>query len=146
MMAEEKHYGSQRMLISSRVSPAGPHLLALRGHLDEQTQAGVAQAIEKSFSQGCHNIILDMADLHYITSSGFSAIIREWERAQQQGGDLVILNPPPNIQMVFKVLHLTDLVTIANNMDAANRHFSALAGLPDALPMDDEPAPLPGDG
>lgn len=135
----------KRIRIESRASEFGPRLVTLDGYLDEHTQEGVAEAIQDSFEEGCHNIILDMASLKYITSSGFSAIIREWERAQQQGGDLVILNPPPNIKAVFRVLHLTDLVTITPSINDAFRHFDAMAGLPDALPIDGDPDPLPGD-
>ena len=136
----------KRIVIDSRVSENGPYLVTLSGHLDEHTQDGVADAIESSFSQGYHNIILDMADLKYITSSGFSAIIRDWELAHHQWVYLFILNPPPNIQAVFRVLHLNDLVTITPSLADAFRHFDAMAGLPDALPFDQDPDPLPGEG
>ncbi len=119
-------------------------VIRIEGHLDEKTQEDVSFAIVQTRKKGAKNIIVDLSKVKYITSSGFSAIIKQWNELKEEGGDLIIVKPPKNIKMIFKVLKLDDDLLLLKTLQAAYEYFDKLANIPDALPTEgSEPEILP---
>ena len=130
----------------------GVTVVHLNGYLDESTQRSLATEIRRTFQSGCHRILLDLDGVSFMTSTGLAALVELWTTAREAGGDLVVINPPPSISVLLRVLKLNEMIVIAESEEAARSHFQNLASLPEALPADDESKrpdpldPLPGDG
>jgi len=88
-------------------------VIALRGELDACTCRGMAERL--SGPPGSL-IVVDLAQLTFIDSSGLGLIHQARRKAIDDGGDLVVCNPCP---VVFRVLEITGLDTWVVDWDPA---------------------------
>ena len=70
------------------------------------------KAREVLFKEVNSDIALDMRDLTYIDSSGIGFLILLSEKLRDNGYKLRILYPSPNLQNLFKLIHLGKIVEI----------------------------------
>jgi anti-anti-sigma factor len=66
--------------------------------------------IRKVRAKGVQKVLLNLADLTQIDSSGVSIIARTYVSLRDQGGDLKLLRPGGHVLDVFKPLHLLDII------------------------------------
>jgi len=83
-------------------------LVALRGELDVTDAASAAVALIALAARDCE-IIVDLAGLEFIDSSGLAALVLARRHARQAGGDLLLAAPQ---QQVLRLLTLTRLVEV----------------------------------
>jgi anti-sigma B factor antagonist len=86
----------------------GQVVVALRGQLDMAQAAGVAAAFATIVARG-PQIVVDLAGLEFIDSSGLAALVRGRNLARQAGGELLLAAPQ---QQVRRVLSLTRLIDV----------------------------------
>jgi anti-sigma B factor antagonist len=86
----------------------GHVVVASRGELDITDAASVAAALA-AVAAGKPEIIVDLAGLEFIDSSGVAALARGRRHARQAGGDLALAAPR---QQVLRVLTLTRLIEV----------------------------------
>jgi anti-sigma B factor antagonist len=80
----------------------------LRGVLDVAEAASVAAALT-AVAVRQRDIIIDLAGLEFIDSSGVAALVLGRRQARQAGGDLLMAAPQ---QQVLRVLTLTRLIDV----------------------------------
>jgi anti-sigma B factor antagonist len=99
----------------------GQVVVALRGQLDMAAAASVAAALTAVAARE-PQIIVDLAGLEFIDSSGVAALVRGRNLAREAGGELLLAAPQ---QQVLRVLTLTRLIEVfavhANVAEAAGR-------------------------
>jgi anti-sigma B factor antagonist len=71
-------------------------------------------AIRNLLTQGKKKIILNLAEVDYIDSSGVGELVRSFTSVRNQGGELKLLNLT---QKVHDVLHVTKLYTVFDIRD-----------------------------
>ena len=86
----------------------GRVVVVLRGELDVTDAASVAAALTEVAARERH-IIVDLAGLEFIDSSGLAALARVRKCARSAGGDLLLAAPQPS---VLRVLSLTRLIEV----------------------------------
>jgi anti-sigma B factor antagonist len=86
----------------------GHIIVALRGELDITDAASIAAALA-AVAVRKPEIIVDLADLEFIDSSGVAALARGRKHARHAGGDLALAAPR---QQVLRVLTLTRLIEV----------------------------------
>jgi anti-sigma B factor antagonist len=86
----------------------GQVIVALRGVLDIADAASVAVALTAAAARQ-RDIIIDLAGLEFIDSSGVAALVRGRRQARHAGGELLLAAPQ---QQVLRVLTLTRLIDI----------------------------------
>jgi len=64
-------------------------------------------------------IVLDLADVTYIDSSGIGEILKLFLEARNRGKKLLLVHLPPAIQKIMKNAKLDAVFTIAANLDEA---------------------------
>src|SRR5512140_224962 len=84
----------------------GHVIVALRGELDIADAVSVAAALAAVAARELE-IIVDLAGLEFIDSSGVAALARGRKQARHAGGDLLLAAPR---QQVLRVLTLTRLI------------------------------------
>ena len=104
----------------------GQVIVALRGVLDVADAASVAVALTAAAARQ-RDVIIDLAGLEFIDSSGVAAPVRGRRQARQAGGELLLAAPQQ--QQVLRVLTLTRLIDIFPSMPAWPRR-SAVPGNP----------------
>ena len=86
----------------------GQVIVALRGVLDVADAASVAVALTAAAARQ-RDIIIDLAGLEFIDSSGVAALARGRRQARHAGGELLLAAPQ---QQVLRVLTLTRLIDV----------------------------------
>jgi anti-sigma B factor antagonist len=106
--------------VSTR-EPDGRVVVALRGELDVAEAASVAAALA-TVAAPDREIIIDLAGLDFIDSSGVAALVRVRKHARQVGGDLLLAAPQRQVLRVLTVTRLIEVFSVhACVADAADR-------------------------
>ena len=79
-------------------------VLHLRGELDVATVQHVRRALAQPAARDASTIVLDLAELTFLDSTGIHLFLSAWRRTQTDRRSLVLRNPSPT---VLKALRLT---------------------------------------
>jgi len=101
----------------------GVVVITVRGFLDAHTFERLEEAISQAFSGGFYRIVVDLAGVGYVSSAGAGVFIGALSEAQENGGNIVLLNPGPNVREVFELLGLTQIFQVVNDRRAALAAF-----------------------
>lgn len=98
----------------------GKAIAYLNGRLD----VAVSGEIEEQLLEAIENdnlkfLILNMAEVEYMSSSGFRVAIALLRRLKELGGTLKISNLRPAVKRIFDVIELTTLFDIYDSEDEA---------------------------
>lgn len=89
----------------------------------DRLDAASAPELEKSLvellHQGCSWIVVDMAQVSYISSRGLKALVSAWRRASDDGGKLVLCAIIPRVLSIFETVGFTQIFDIYPSQDAA---------------------------
>lgn len=103
--------------------------LRLAGTLDIATLPQFEQALNRLRGQGKAKIIVDLAGLEYISSSGLGAFLGMVDHFRKAGGDLAFVRLSDKVQKIFKVVGFNRLLTILPGEDEAVSHFGHAASV-----------------
>ena len=84
--------------------------LALNGRLDTTT-APELEAVIKDSIAGITNLVMDFAELEYLSSAGLRVILSAQKTMNKQG-EMVIRNVNETINEVFEITGFIDILTI----------------------------------
>jgi anti-sigma B factor antagonist len=95
------------------VSPAGScvSVVVARGEIDIYTGPALRDVLRDALAAGPGQVVIDMAHVSFIDSSGLSVIIGAHKRAEDSAIDLVLRNPTAR---VVRLLELTGLNRVLN--------------------------------
>lgn len=103
------------------VHEGGPVVAVLRGELDVAHAASVAASLAVIASRDCE-VIVDLAGLEFMDSSGLAALVRARKHAQHAGKDLLLAAPQQQVLRLLTVTRLVEAFLIyARVDDAASR-------------------------
>jgi anti-anti-sigma factor len=118
----------------------GEVVVTLRGELDVLDAARVAAALAALAAPG-RKIIIDLAALQFIDSSGLAALVRVRKGARRAGGDVLLAAPQPQVLQVLAVTRLTDVFSVHPSVEAtagsagSPREAARAAARPVVLPV-----------
>jgi anti-anti-sigma factor len=78
-------------------------VISLVGRLDMITSQEAEAAIQAFVSEGRRKIILDAADLVYVSSAGLRILIAAKKRLIQEGGDIRLAAMRPQVRSIFAI-------------------------------------------
>ena len=96
----------------------GHVVVMLRGELDVADAAGVAAALAVVAARA-PEIIVDLAGLGFIDSSGVAALARGRKLARHAGGDLLLAAPQHQVVRVLALTRLIDVFAVHVSVDEA---------------------------
>ncbi len=94
------------------------------GRIDHETSPELEKALDQLIEDGQYNIVVDMADVEYISSRGLRALlaarkeVRRWNR-----GDLRIANPREYVRETFDLVGFTQLFEMYDDLVTAVGSF-----------------------
>ena len=110
--------------IRQKPLPGGIVYIEAEGFLDAHTFEEMESLIESLFRQNCFRLIVKLEKLDYISSAGAGVFVGAIGRAKDMGGDIVFLNPSPNVKEVFDLLSLSAIFQFAETQEQAVGCFS----------------------
>jgi anti-sigma B factor antagonist len=90
-------------------------IIALSGEFDLDVAAELAPCVAAAVEAGHGDVVIDLAEVSFIDSSGLAAILRE--RQQVNGHRLLIRNARQNIRRVFGMAGLSDVLDGDSGVD-----------------------------
>lgn len=102
-------------------------ILDLRGELDAHTAAELEAAIQKCQNDNLVHILINGANLMYISSAGLGVFMAYIEDLRECGGDIKIAALQPKVFNVFDLLGFPILFDILETEDEAIEKFVAKA-------------------
>jgi len=87
-------------------------VLVLAGELDPHTAPTLRAHIDREVDDGTSTLVLDVAGLLFIDSSGLRVIISAHKEMADRGGRLVLRSPSGNPQRLLEITGLADHVAV----------------------------------
>ena len=95
-------------------------LVNITGTIDLLTSTEFQAYLLPFIEKGNKFFVLDFTKLDFIDSMGLSTIIMLYQKVNESGGRIVIINPKPSIMVVFKVTKLNQRISIFGNIEEAS--------------------------
>jgi anti-sigma B factor antagonist len=111
----------------------GLTIATLRGELDVTDAASVAAALS-AVAEGARTVVVDLAGLEYIDSSGVAALAAAARHARRGGGDLLLAEPGPQVQRVLARPRMASVFALHAGADEAADSRSRSAAAAGARP------------
>lgn len=107
-------------------------IIKIRGYLDMITAEQLDKAIMSLLKAHQFNIIVDLQDVEYISSSGWGVFLGNIKEIREKGGDLKLTRMKPDVFEVYKVLEFFWFIKSYAAIDEAvyefDQHISPMAG------------------
>jgi anti-anti-sigma factor len=87
-------------------------LVALSGELDTATASHLYDALAELEAQGALHIVLDLARLTFMDSTGLGVIVTEHTRMKRAGGTITIFSPTSSVRRLFEISGLSQHLDI----------------------------------
>jgi anti-sigma B factor antagonist len=83
---------------------------AVKGELDIATAPELRTAIA-ALAPGYEELVIDLSECSFLASSGISIVLEENRRSAAAGFRLVVVKPPPEVQRIFELTSLDEVIT-----------------------------------
>lgn len=81
-------------------------VVRLRGEVDHATGPQLRACAESLFGDGARSLVLDMAQVTFLDSSGLKAIVQSHHQAHELGGTVTVRHAPSMVRRVMEVTGL----------------------------------------
>lgn len=92
------------LTITSATDDRGCALVAVSGEVDVSNAAELRAALDARLSAAPAELVVDLAQVPYIDSTGIGVLVGAAHRASEGGGRLVVANPQKNVARVLGLL------------------------------------------
>jgi anti-anti-sigma factor len=89
------------------------------GRLDSATSGELEALLVEQLDGGCKGVVLDLADLDYISSAGLRVILMTGKRLRANGGRLVLARMRDSVRDLFDMSGFLGLFPLADSVEQA---------------------------
>ncbi len=101
----------------------GVTVFALEGRVDTQGAADMDTALEAAVSEGKNKMVLDMAEVNYISSAGLRTLADVVTRNREAGGDLKLVAVNRKVLRVLRIIGFDRFFTLYDTVEEAIADF-----------------------
>ena len=99
-------------------------LIKISGRIDSYTAPRIKEALNSMIDDGQHNIIVDLQNVQYLSSSGILTFVDTQRQLKRQNtGELVFLNVPELVLLNFEIAGFDTIFDFYNDTAAALGRF-----------------------
>jgi len=106
-------------------SSGGITEMRVSGHLDSGSSAGLEKKLHDLVTAGATRIVVDLADISYVSSGGWGIFVGEVKGLRDRGGDIVLSGMTSEVYDVYELLGFADVLRAFKTISDA-RTFLAL--------------------
>jgi anti-anti-sigma factor len=107
-------------------------VLEPNGRLTAETVHVFDQVVARRLREGCHDLILDLQNVHYLDSAGIGALAQAYTLSRGRGGRLVFVHVFGRNRELLRITRLLTVFEVYDSMTAAERSFSGVTARPRA--------------
>jgi anti-anti-sigma factor len=101
-------------------------IIELDGRLTVNDQPGMLkEAVAGIVRRGAKNVLIDLADVHYIDSTRLGELIAAHVTVSRHGGRLKLIRTPPRVVELLVIAGLGDVFERFETVDEAKKSFAA---------------------
>ena len=86
--------------------------ISLIGRLDTNTSGQFEATLNGLFEKGHYNLLIDLKDLEYISSSGLRVFLGAQKKVSAEEGNMIIKNVNSTVMEVFEITGFLDVLTV----------------------------------
>lgn len=101
--------------------------LAVDGFIDAANYEKFEQSLEKVHAEGARSLIVDFSGVHYINSTGISALVRFFELFKERGGTLCLANVTKPVGLSMHLLGVTSFLPFLKDVPAGREYVARYA-------------------
>ncbi|MEP6820945.1 MAG: STAS domain-containing protein [Chthoniobacterales bacterium] len=98
---------------------APPNVLPLEGEIDLHVSPGIANSLKAMTQSKPENLVVDLAQVSYIDSSGLAVLIEAMQTVAGYGGKFSLAGLQENVRPIFEIARLDQVFRIFPDVDAA---------------------------
>jgi anti-sigma B factor antagonist len=106
-------------------------VIKVGGYIDTTTSSELEHALDSLLKGGSFNIIIDLANVDYVSSAGWGIFISEIKRIREKSGDLKLVSMIPEVYEVFELLEFHYILKAFNSIDEAIQDFERASTTPE---------------
>lgn len=95
------------------------------GELDVATAPRLRQAIAAVTADGHRRVVVDLAGVDFLDSTGLGVLLGAVKRTRSSGGGLALARAVPQVARVFEITRLVEILPLHDSVEAA---VTAVAG------------------
>jgi anti-sigma B factor antagonist len=99
--------------------PDEPNVLPLEGEIDLHVSPRVAASLATMIEQKPARLVVDLARVTYIDSSGLAVLIEGMQNVEGYGGKFFLAGLQENVRPIFEIARLDQVFIIFPHVDAA---------------------------
>lgn len=96
-------------------------VVAIQGRLDAAAAPDLEAQLKTRLAQGNSHIVVDMADVTYISSSGLKVLLGALRQARRQRGQLALCNLQPKVASILEMVGFDRVFPIGQGVEATAR-------------------------
>ncbi len=93
------------------------------GSLDSETYRLLDAEIGGVLAERIETLVLDLAGVDFITSSGVGAITKAKTILNQRGADLAMINLQPQVEKVFEIMDMLPMLNVFANTEELDEYL-----------------------
>ncbi len=101
----------------------GITVFVLEGRIDSEGAVDLDLDLQTAAAEGRYKLILDMAKVRYLNSSGLRTLADILTQSRENGGDLRLVSLNPKVQRVFQIIGFDKFFNIFPDVAAASKDF-----------------------
>jgi len=101
----------------------GITVFVLEGRIDTEGAVDLDLALQAAVSEGQHKMVLEMAEVRYISSAGLRTMADVLTRNREEGGDLKVAALNQKVMRVFQIIGFDKFFSIYATLEAAVTDF-----------------------
>ena len=98
---------------------ARPTIISLEGEIDLHVSPRIAATLIAAVKEKPRNLIVDLAKVSYIDSSGLAVLIEAMQSVEKYGGKFALAALQENVKPIFEIARLDQVFRIFPDVDSA---------------------------
>jgi anti-sigma B factor antagonist len=94
-------------------------VFTVKGEIDLETAPRLKSRLREAVDNGSHNIVVSLAAVEFMDSSGLGVLIGGLKRCKEGGGTLALVSPRRPVRKVLSVTGLDQVFPIHDTVDEA---------------------------
>jgi anti-anti-sigma factor len=104
----------------------GIRKIDLKGRMDLEGANSIDLKFTSLTASQRHFVIVDLSGVEFIATLGIATLVRNAKAARLRAGNLVLLNPRPNVANVLQTTRIDTIVNVCWNLDDARAQVRAV--------------------
>jgi anti-sigma B factor antagonist len=104
----------------------GVYKFALQGRLDNSTYKDLERKLQPVLEKAPTTLILDMAQLDFISSAGIKVLIEAQKGLSAHKGTVLLVDLQPQIQKVLEIIKALPGITVFRNVEELDNYLALM--------------------